>query len=206
MKKFSLLLACILTLVSTNVFAEDGENNSGVFFEPGVSWSRLTGDLRYPNTLSNSEVKSEGPGAFARVGVHFWRVLFLAADGHYQRPTFTDSTNNIETKADVYNFSPVLGAQMPVAGLRVWAGYVFAGAADLHEVNGFDMKLSDPEGWRLGAGIKIYFTSLNFEYQDIEYNDIELQSRGRLTLGSTFNNISFREKGWLASLSFPLAL
>ena len=69
-------------------------------------------------------------------------------------------------------------------GIRVWAGYILAGSMDVEKDQGVDLKFKDANGYRVGVGIKLSMVSLNLEYQQIEYDETELQDAG-ISSGST---------------------
>lgn len=178
---------------------------AGLLVEPLVSYEKGDSNIDYPSPFSNSSGHIDGWGVGARLGVHFADVLFLGADGRFMKPKFKDSTNNMDVDSTGYNYGAVLGVQMPVVGLRVWGTYVFGGQLDPEEGNGVDLKFKEANGYRIGAGFKIFIVSLNVEYQDLKYNKTELQKIGSFSAGAE-DQIDLKDKAWIFSVSFPLSL
>ena len=71
---------------------------------------------------------------------------------------------------------------------------------------GVNLKFNDARGWRLGAGMHLLMLSLNLEYQRIIYGSTALIQPGPFPTGTTFNGISFTDRGFVASVSLPLGL
>ena len=199
--KTSLLL--ILVLFSYESFAEE---LGGIFIEPGLTYQRTKGTVDYFAPLASSEVKLNGFGAMARGGVQVLDFLYLGADVRYARPTFEDVSNHYTVKGDVFNYGIMVGAQLPIVGLRAWAGYVIGGMANPDRGSVADVKFSDATGVRLGVGMHILLVSLNLEYQSIEYGTTNLEKIGAVTVNTNLNGITLKEKGLVASVSFPIGL
>src|SRR6185312_10031759 len=100
------------------------EGHTGLFVEPGLTYQSYSSSITYPAPFSNSTGSVYGPGLMARLGFHATDALFIAADARYSRPTFKDSTNNLNSTAAQYDIGPVIGVAMPVVGLRVWATWI----------------------------------------------------------------------------------
>lgn len=194
-KKLILLgVSCVFCFSS---YAEDAY---GLFVEPGVTYEVSDAHINYPLGLTSSEASLDGFGLVARLGFHISESFFIAADGRYGKLTYDNATNNFDEGADSFNFAPVVGIQMPDFGLRVWGSYVLVGEVDPDSANGVDLKFTKPEGFRVGAGFRIAALSLNLEYQDIKYEELDVN-------GATFDNgVSFDNEAWVASVSFPLEL
>lgn len=203
MKKSILIISFILMSMS-NVFALE---KMGAFFEPMVTWETGKGHIDFPAPINTSDSKVKGFGVGARLGLHVFESIFIAADGRYSIPKLKDTTLNQDIKAKSYNFGPTVGVQMPwIVGLRAWGGYVFGGVLDPDADKGVDEKFKSGNGWRIGAGLKFAIASFNVEYQDIKYDETEVSQIGIFTPGFDSNSIRLRNKSVVLSVSFPLSL
>ncbi len=179
----------------------------GFYIEPGIFGSRTQTDLKTSQLLPVGDVNgtSDGVGVDLKVGGHINDIVFLAVDGRYERSHLTGSAYS-SADSNVYNYGPTLGFQAPVWGMRLWGTYVLDGISDPQAgANSVDFKFKDPYGWRAGVGFHIQNVSLNLEYEDLTYRTTELQSRGTAA-GSTNTSADFGQRGYLASLSFPISL
>lgn len=200
-----MMRALVLTGIVAVAFAtQNAKADIGVFLEPIVSYEATSTTIAYPSPLSNSTGSLDGFGLGARVGFHINDILFIAADGRYAKPTFKDSSNNLDSTATEYNYGPVIGLQMPFVGLRLWGGYVMGGELESGESQSVSAKFSNANGYRLGAGFHIWAFSLNIEYQSIKYGATALDQVGPFSNISAGNNISLDEHAYLASVSFPI--
>lgn len=91
-------------------------------------------------------------------------------------------------------------------GLRVWGGYVMGGELDPEKDKNVDAKFKDAKGYRVGAGIKLGIASLNLEYQDLKYGTTEIEEAGVFTPGSNYNDVNLKNKSFILSVSFPIAI
>lgn len=201
MKKIFIKISfCIAMFLAPKVFAQ-----SGFFLEPMITYQDLKADIEYPNTfLSDSSGKIKGAGLGLRFGGHIIDTFFLAADIRYSEPTYEDS--NFSANAKATNYGLTLGMQMPIAGLRIWATYVADGMLDPKEDRGVDLKFTQAQGHRLGAGLHIAMFSVNLEYQNLKYDSTELEKIGSFANVNAQDNISLTESGLVASVSFPISL
>ena len=118
MKKL-LVLSTMLMSFAGAVKAQDSVG--GLFVEPMLTWERGRGDLNLPTPFNNASTELDGFGVGARLGMHVWESVFIAADGRYSLPTFKDDKINSDADAKAWNVGPVVGVQMPTLfGLRVW--------------------------------------------------------------------------------------
>jgi hypothetical protein len=198
-----MLRACIIILslgLGWNVAAAD----SGLFVEPGVTYQALSSSIDYPAPFSNSTGKLRGFGIMGRLGFHINDAVFVAADARWAKPRFKDSTNGLDADATYFDIGPVVGVQMPVVGLRVWAGWIATSTLDPEASNGFDYKFSGGNGYRVGAGFHVAVVSLNLEYQHLKYGTTTVENAGPLT--GNYDSIKYNGDGWFLSVSFPIEL
>lgn len=199
MKKTIAALAFILS--SSITYAEDG---AGLFVEPAVTYETSDFDVDYPFASSSGETNGLGLGA--RLGLHVNDVLFVGVDGRYAKLNFEDSNSvfNYDADAEHFNLGPVIGIQMPVAGLRVWGTYIATATLDPKENSGLDLKFSEGTGYRIGAGFHVLAVSLNLEYQKLDYDKTGIQQAGPFT-GSA-DSVNLKNESWIASISFPISI
>lgn len=161
-------------------------------------------DVNYPTPFSNSTGESNGLGLGLRLGFHLNEIFFLALDGRYATPQFKDSSVTYDEKANSSNWGPVVGLQMPTAGLRLWGSLIAGGTLDPASTGNFDVKFDEASGYRLGVGLHLFSLSLNLEYQDLKYGQARLQKLGPFSTTSDLDNVDLESKSWIASVSFPL--
>lgn len=177
---------------------------SGFFLEPMVTYQNFKADIEYPNTfLSDSSGEVKGTGLGLRAGGHVLDTVFLAADLRYAQPKYQDS--NFESDAKASNYGVVVGLQMPIAGLRLWATYIVDGNLDPKEDQSVDLKFTEAQGQRFGAGLHVAMFSVNIEYQSVKYKKTELEKLGPFTDINAQDNIELTESGLVASVSFPIS-
>ena len=205
MKKFIFLSSFMATMfLANNSYAAEG---GGLFVEPMLTWERGRGDVNFPAPFSSAETELDGFGVGARFGFHVLDTVFLAVDGRYSIPTFKDDKLKQDTDAKSWNLGPVVGVQMPTPfGLRVWAGWVMAGQVDVDRSQGVDEKFKSGGGYRVGAGVKLFMTSLNLEYQKVTYSETEIQEVGVFTPNTTRSNIELENESMVLSVSFPITI
>jgi hypothetical protein len=200
MKKF--ILISMFSLFSFAAHADKG----GFFFEPMATYERGTGDVNFPAPVNNSDSKVRGFGVGTRIGFHAWETVFLGADARYSWPTFEDSALHQDVDATSWNVGPVVGIQMPFPiGLRVWGSWIFAGELDPKSSQNVDEKFKSGNGYRFGAGFKLFMVSLNAEYQHMVYDKTTLQQASVFTPNYT-TNTELTNNSLILSVSFPIAL
>lgn len=204
MKKLTTKIAAIAALVFgySTVQAAEG----GLFLEPSVTYEmNSSAKLDYSVPLLNDSTGSiTGLGIGARLGVHLADIFFIGADARYSQPKFKDSDNGFEADSTSLNYGVVAGLQTPVAGLRVWGGYVLGGDIDPKQDNGIDFKFKEANGYRIGAGLYVAVVSVNLEYQSLKYNKMEVQNAGAFS--NALENTTLQDDAYVLSVSFPMAL
>lgn len=202
MKKL-LFLVSLIAFSGVSQAAEEG----GLFVEPMLTWERGRGDVNFPAPFSNAETELDGFGVGLRFGGHVYQSVFLGVDGRYSMPTFKDDKLKMDTDAKSWNVGPVVGIQMPTTiALRVWAGWVVGGEVDTDKDKEVDAKFKSGQGYRVGAGVKLGFASLNIEYQNIKYDDTVLQEVGIFTPNTTRGDVELSNESMVLSVSFPVAI
>lgn len=180
---------------------------AGVFVEPmlvGESSDTAIKTSALP-LLSDTSGSLKGGGLGLRLGAHLGEVVFLAADGRYNKNDFNDSTYQ-KTSSTGYNYGATLGAQTPFLGIRVWATNVLGGEVDpAAGARGVDVKFNSGRGYRVGAGVHVAAVAVNLEYQDLNYGSTTIQSFGDQPLNDE-TKIDFTQRGTILSLSFPMEL
>lgn len=199
------LIAKILLICSVFFTSYSAWSFGGLYVEPGITYESFDSSIDWPSPLASSTGSSRGLGLLARLGFHIDEALFVAIDGRYSRPTFKDSSSNVDSTATSSSVGPVLGLQMPSVGLRVWGQYVFDGSLDPETSNGYDYIFQNAKGYRAGLGFHISSFSINLEYQDLKY-ETKLQQIGGFTVNSTFSRSDLTSKGFVAGVSFPVEL
>lgn len=181
------------------------KKRGGLYVEPGITYENMDTNINWPTPFSSSSGQVRGVGLMGRVGFHAGEAIFLAIDGRYVKPTFSDSSTNVDTNASLYDYGPTVGIQLPYKGMRLWGQYVMGGQLDSEAANGFDYKFDQSTGYRIGAGFHVGSVSLNLEYQDLGYRT-NVQSALGFTADTTFESSDLTSKGVIASISFPLGL
>jgi hypothetical protein len=199
------------TTTTTTVETEEAKpkvSRGGLFIEPILSVSRedstiKTGQL--PIVTDDTSGTMEGFGVGLRAGVHVFEALAVGADARYSRMRFNDSFYE-SADGDMYNIGPSLVLQTPVFGIRVFGTYIMAGQFNPGSgVQGLDTKFTDAGGYRLGAGLHFAALSLNVEYQDLTFDNTDIESFGSLGVSGA-SNVDFSSQGYALSLSFPVEL
>ncbi|MEN0059780.1 MAG: outer membrane beta-barrel protein [Bdellovibrio sp.] len=190
-----ILIACSFLLPASAL--------AGFYIEPGITYEKGDSELTWPSPLNNSTGDIKGLGFNLKLGFHVNSAFFMGLDGSYSKPKFENSATDYSADASSTLYGAVIGAQMPVAGLRLWGGYIFGGDLNPEEDGAVDVKFEGARGPKVGVGIKIFMISINFEYMDLEYDKSVLEKAGPVSgeLDSKFKN-----KVGLVSLSFPLTL
>ncbi|WP_413942772.1 outer membrane beta-barrel protein [Bdellovibrio sp. HCB-162] len=197
MKHFAIVFVIVALFISTQAKAV------GFYIEPGITYEKGDNKLEWPAPLGDSTGNTRGLGVDLKLGMHVESSFFIALEGAYSKPHFEQSATNYDADAKSTLYGAVIGAQMPVVGLRIWAGYIFGGELDPDESGGVDVKFKDARGPKVGLGFKILMLSLNVEYMDLEYNDSVLEKPGSVA-GSLDNKL--KNKLGLVSVSIPLTL
>lgn len=201
------LLAASLLLVSTAAFAQDGEpeKKAGLFVEPGITYQMNDTEVNWTSVFDNSTGKNNGLGLMARLGFHVSEAFFAGVDARYSMTKFEDSAFDKKVNAKSWNAAPVVGIQMPDYGIRLWGSYVLAGEIDPDKIDSntgdYDAKATEGKGYRVGVGFHVQSLSLNLEYQDLKYDKATVAH----SLGTAELN-EVKEKGFVASVSFPIEL
>ncbi len=118
----------------------------GVFVEPMVLFESTETSINYPTPFSNSTGRVDGFGLGARFGIHLVESVYLALDARYSMPQFKDSSVQYDAKAISTNWGPVLGVQMPVAGLRIWGSSILGGGLNPEKSGGLDVDFQNASG------------------------------------------------------------
>lgn len=178
----------------------------GFYIEPMLSAIREDSTLSSTDLGANTSGTTEGYGIGLRLGGHVSEVLFLGVDGRYSKMKQSDSFYD-KNSSNVYNLAPMIGLQTPLWGIRILAGYVVLGE-NSQDANrqGVKLKFTEPNGWRVGAGIHAGPVGINLEYQDLKYNKADVQSLGSVATNVNVNGIDESTKGYALSLSFPVSL
>lgn len=174
--------------------------------EPGVTYQFSRGDLEYPAPFNSSRGSLQGAGVVGRLGMHIKEFIFFGVDGRLGLPKLKDERNGMKSTAEELNWGPVVGAQMPILGLRAWGSYVLGGHLDPEESNNVDIRFDDPKGWRVGLGLRVFMISVNLEYQRLRYDTFTLEKLGPFTTNATTKNIRYVNRGLIGSVTFPLEL
>ncbi len=185
-------------------------SDSGLFIEPGVTYERSSGDINWPSPFQDSSSEVRGFGLSARLGFHLNEAVFIGADGRYSMPEFETSVSSETVDAKAYNYGPVIGVQMPDVGLRVWGAYVVDGELDPDAYTAagatLDGKFKGGDGFRFGAGFRVFAFSINLEYQNLKYDKAQVQDTSSFAPGSVFDNVELKDESWILGASFPFEL
>jgi hypothetical protein len=202
MKKtiYAFLIGSVVSM-SLPALAVDG----GLFVEPALTYESSSSSIDYGAPLNNSSGSVNGAGLGLRLGGHIMDIMFIGADVRYSRPQFKDSSNNYDATATSINYGVVVGAQMPVLGLRVWGGYVLGGELNPEASGGTDVKFADPKGYRIGAGIHVLMVSVNLEYQELKYDKTTIEQLGGVNTNTSISN-KLQNNSYVVSVSFPMSL
>jgi hypothetical protein len=103
------------------------------------------------------------------------------------------------------NWGPMIGLQIPHAGLRFWGSIILGGKFDPEQSGNLNVKFDNGFGYRLGGGLRVAMVGLNLEFQKINYDSIHLEQVG--PFGSDLNavnQVALKNQSWVASVSLPL--
>lgn len=200
-------IQAVLAMIFALVFAQHSNaEGNGLFLEPSVTYERATTATDFPAPLSPSSGSLEGLGLGVKVGLHLSEIVFAGLDVRYGMPQYKDSSVTYDAKSVSTSWGAVVGAQMPIVGLRLWGGYILGGELNPEASGSFDVAFRKASGYRLGAGFRVTAVSLNLEYQDLQYGETVLEQLGPFTVGSVLSSVNPQTKSWIASVSFPLEL
>lgn len=207
--KIKIILSASALMMALPAGAVDG---GGLFVEPGITYEMSDGDINWPDPLNDSNSEVEGFGVSARLGFHINDAFFIGADGRYAWPQFKNAVDDDDedVDAETFNYGPVLGVQMPNIGLRVWGTYILDAELDPDAYNAdgseLDGKFEEGQGYRIGAGFKVYMVSLNLEYQRIDYDSTRVEGVGPFNPGTVFDSVEMDDESWILGVSFPFSL
>ena len=204
MKLLSGLTFSLIVFACTSFASAEELSRAGLFVEPMITYQAGDVDVSYPAPFSDSKENLKGFGLGLRLGFHVYESIFLGLDGRYSKPDYDSSALGGKASADSWNGGVTLGAQTPVAGLRVWGTYILGGTLNPEEIGGVDVKFNDLKGYRIGAGIYIGVVSLNAEYQDAKYDSTTVEKAGPIS--GTTDDIDGHDKSWILSVSFPISI
>ncbi|NUN05203.1 MAG: outer membrane beta-barrel protein [Bdellovibrio sp.] len=193
-------IAASVLVTSAYSVASADLSKGGIFLEPSVTYTSGEMKTSYP-IFNDSTEKTTGLGLGLRLGAHVHESIFLGADVRYSMLSLDSSALNGKADANALNYGVTLGAQTPVAGLRVWGTYIIGGELDPKEINSVDAKFKEQTGYRVGVGFYVAVVSLNLEYQDTKFNKLESESG----ITGTTDSITGEDKAWIASVSFPVS-
>ena len=192
--------------VSTLVMTFSASAFAGLFVEPALTYESGDSKVEWKsNLISDSTGSTKGAGFDLKLGADVADIVWVALDGAYSKPQFKNSSVDYTADADSTLFGAVVGAQMPIVGLRIWGGYIFDGTLDPKAFNGYDVKFTGASGPKVGVGFHILMLSLNAEYMDLSYKNSYLEQAGPLTPNTTFDG-KYTNKMWLVSVSLPVTL
>lgn len=198
--RFAFFFATVSVIAPTTQSAQ-----ADLFLEPGLTFQAISdADISYPAPFAGADGEMKGIGLMGRIGARFADIFFLAADGRWANLNYQNSL--LDSSGSSFNYGITGGMQMPIAGLRGWAGWIIGGNADPGTSAGFDGNYKSGSGWRLGAGFYILFVSLNLEYQEITYDSIEVESIGPFAPATNLSGVQLKDKAWVLSLSLPLGV
>lgn len=197
-----------VTTTTTEESESSGLKRGGFMIEPILSFTREESTIKtsqLPIVADDTSGSMEGFGAGARLGAHVSEMIFLGADGRYSRMTLDDSFYQ-SASGDMFTLGPSLALQMPRFGLRLLGTYILAGQFNPEAgVQGLDVKFTQARGYRVGAGLRLASFSVNLEYQDLTFDNTDIESVGSLTADTT-TDVDFSNSGYTLSLSFPVEL
>lgn len=204
--KTTLKKALLLTTFAASILiSQKSMAQLGLFVEPSVTYETSDSEVDYPAPAGNSNGHINGYGLGARLGIHVLDIVFVGFDGRYAQPHYSDSSGYDATSVST-NWGPVVGIQMPIVGLRVWGAAVVDGEVNPESSNNYDVKFSQATGYRVGTGFQLFLVSVNLEYQDLKYKNTTVEGAGPFAPGSTTDDTNLKNKSWIVSVSFPIAL
>lgn len=197
MKSLSIWAACLVA-----VLFQMNTAHAQLFLEPNVTYETGKANFESNSGIINFSGDLKGLGVGLRAGTHMGDVIFLGLDAHYSEPEY--SSSNYSTKTRSLLGGVTVGAQTPYAGIRVWGTYYPLGTLDQDRTQGLQMKFSEPQIYKLGAGVRISSFSVNLEYLNGDYKKSEIQNDA--STFAAFDRASAKRESWLLGVSFPFAL
>lgn len=205
MKKTIFMTVFAGMLLASSNFAKAKVDKGGLFIEPYITYENSDYEVDYPSEIGKSEGNYLGAGLGARLGFHVLESVFVGVDGRYNKYSLEDDEAEYESDASGYTYGTVVGLQLPTeVSLRVWWNWILDGVVDPKESDNLDLKFKDASGHRVGVGFMIGTVSLNAEYQNITYSEMEIEKLGPFS--GTSNDSELDNNGYVFSVSFPYAL
>jgi hypothetical protein len=195
----------IALLAFTKSASADGKM-LGFYIEPGLTYETGNWTASFPAPFNNTSGTTQGFGLELKGGLHFAEIFFAGLDAMGSQPTFNNPGNSYNAPSTETSLGVIAGLQMPITGLRAWAGYLFSGTLDPQASNGTDFKFQNGTGYKLGVGFQITMISLNLEYIAMNYPQTVLQSVGPFSTNATLNNTTLANSSFVFSVSVPLTL
>lgn len=180
-------------------------DKGSIILEPSLTFENGETKVTYPDPVQSSDGDVVGIGAGLRFGYSFFKTLFLGADARYSIPKFEDSSLDMETNSNAFNYGPVIGLETPV-GLRFWGTYIMNSEFNPEEDSDIDVKFSEGSGYRIGSGWRWKALSFNLEYQYITYDKTMIEEIGIFNPGTSLSDVELRSRSWIFSVSFPINL
>lgn len=204
MKK-QMLMIVIFVVASFGVKTQAQDANpGGPYLEPNIYYQVGQAYFSSPSNIISYNGKLEGFGVGTKAGFHVWEIGFAGLDVMYMLPRFTDTEGRYSTNTRTWLVGFMAGAQMPIVGFRVWAGFLPFGQTDQDRDRGYEIKLSNPNLFKLGAGFAIMPFSINLEYLWGTYGKTEVTNNNATV--TAIDGVSARTEGFLLGVSFPLSL
>jgi hypothetical protein len=193
----------IIIISSVAFFTTLGVAHAGFYIEPGLTYESGSNTVNWPSPLTSAKGTSSGAGFNLKAGWDIADTLFYGVDGSYSKPSFNNSANGYDAAATSNLLGVVVGAQIPIIGIRAWAGYILDGTLDPEASKGLDVKFTGANGLKLGVGFHLLLVSLNLEYADLKYKTSTIENSGGYAFTSDFSD-KMNNKLWIFSVSFPI--
>jgi hypothetical protein len=176
-------------------------SKGGFYIEPLIYASQNDGDAKINGADQSSTLNEAGLGL--KIGGHVSQIFTLGLDGRYGR-TKADNGTFEDKNADHYDYGITAGLQTPWYGVRIFGTGILGGGLNPEAgANGVDVNYTGAEGYRVGAGVFFKAVSLNLEYQDVRYKDVDIQNAGT---GTPVTSADASQTGYGLSLGFPIEL
>lgn len=176
--------------------------NAQLFVEPGITLEQGNARFNEGSGIIGFSGDLKGLGVSLKVGGHINDIFFLSVDAMYSQPDFSSTYYSTKTRSMLAGLTA--GLQTPYEGVRVWASYLPLGNFDQDSSQGLQMKFSEPQIWKIGAGLRVSTVSLNLEYFTGRYNMSSVQNNG--STFAQFNHADAKRETWMLGVSFPYAL
>ena len=177
-----------------------------ILIEPGITYEYGESSTDYPSPFSNSDGSTQGLGLSGRLAFAVSETLFLGADIRYSYLNFKDPGISYEEIATAYNWGPVIGIALPFMNLRAWGAYILNGEMDPEESEGLDLNFVNAYGYRVGAGLNVENLSFNIEFQNLGYDNTNIEKLGPFATNIDSDSIKYTNQSIIASLSFPFQI